>query len=103
MNGEEKSLAIRFPSQPDPPKQSRGTKSGITRYEPMILLAAAALTALNPLSFFTGPTHGVGTIKIMFKSAQRIHVTSRVHPDGNGGIYLDQDVTQGSEPSEARH
>ena len=69
----------------------------------MILLAAAALTALNPLSFFTGPTHGIGTIKIMFKGAQPIHVSSQGRPDGHGGIHLDQDVIEGSKPSQARH
>ena len=69
----------------------------------MILLAAAALTALDPLSFFTGPSHGVGTIKIILKGVQPIHVTSRGRPDGHGGMYLDQDVIEGSKPSQARH
>ena len=69
----------------------------------MILLAAAALIALDPLSFFTGPTHGIGTIKIIFKGAQPIRVTSRGRPDGHGGMYLDQDVSEGGKPSQARH
>ena len=69
----------------------------------MILLAAAALTALNPLSFFTGASHGVGTITILLKGARPIHVTSRGRPDGYGGMYLDQDVIEGSKPSQARH
>lgn len=69
----------------------------------MIILAAAALAALSPLSFFTGPTHGVGTIKILFKGSRPIHVISHGRPDGHGGIYLDQNVAQGSEPSQARH
>jgi hypothetical protein len=69
----------------------------------MILLAAAALAALNPLTFFSGTTHGVGTIKILFKGTQTLRVSSLGRPDGHGGIHLDQNVTQGSEAPKARH
>lgn len=69
----------------------------------MILLAAAALTAINPLAFFTGTTHGTGTMKILFKGSQALHVTSHGLPDGHGGISLDQDVTEANESSKRRH
>ena len=69
----------------------------------MILLAVAATAAaLNPLAFFTGPSHGVGTIKILFKDIQPLHVTSNGRPDGHGGIILDQTVHQGSDAAKVR-
>lgn len=69
----------------------------------MILLAAAALSALNPLTFFSGPTHGTGTIKIVFKATQPLRVSSHGRPDGHGGMLLDQKVAQGGEPPKMRH
>ena len=69
----------------------------------MILLAVAATAAaLNPLAFFTGPSHGVGTIKILFKDIQPLHVTSNGRPDGHGGIILDQTIHQGSDAPKVR-
>lgn len=69
----------------------------------MILLAAAALASLNPLNFFSGTTHGEGTIKTLFRGTQVIHVASHGRADGRGGIYLDQNVAQGNEAPQARH
>jgi hypothetical protein len=68
----------------------------------MIILAAAALVALNPLAFFSGASHGTGTISIVFKGTQPLHVTSLGHPDGHGGILLDQTVHQGSDAPKNR-
>ena len=69
----------------------------------MILLAlAASAAALDPLAFFSGASHGVGTIKIMFKGTQPLRVTSHGRPDGKGGIILDQTVHQGSDAPKVR-
>ena len=70
----------------------------------MIALAAAALSAasLNPLTFFTGESHGTGTISILFKGSQQLHVKSHGRPDGHGGIILDQTVHQGSDAPKNR-
>lgn len=68
----------------------------------MILLATAALTAMNPLTFFTGTTHGAGTIKILFKGTQALQVASHGRPDGHGGIILEQTVHQGSDAPKDR-
>lgn len=68
----------------------------------MILLTAAALTAMNPLAFFTGTAHGAGTIKILFKGTQALHVTSHGRPDGHGGIHLEQDVSEGNQSTQRR-
>ena len=57
---------------------------------------------IDPLAFFTGPSHGVGSIKIIFKSSQPLHVTSNGRGDGHGGIFLDQVVRQGNEPPKKR-
>ena len=74
------------------------------RYRATLLFAAAALAAasLDPLTFFTGRSHGTGTIRILFKRTQPLHVTSVGRPDGRGGIVLDQVVRQGSEPPKTR-
>lgn len=69
----------------------------------MILLVAAALAALNPLTFFTGTSHGAGTIKILFKGTQSLRVTSHGRSDGHGGVYLDQDVAEGRKSPKSRH
>ena len=42
-------------------------------------------------------------MKILFKGTQALHVTSQGQPDGHGGIYLDQDVTEGNESPKRRH
>jgi len=70
----------------------------------MVILDAAALAAasLNPLAFFTGQSHGTGTIRVLFKGAEQLHVTSVGRPDGHGGIVLDQVVHQGSDPPKTR-
>lgn len=71
------------------------------------LIAAATLgasvpTHLDPLDFFSGHSHGVGTIWIVFKGTQPLRVTSSGRPDGHGGIILDQTIRRGSEPPKNR-
>ena len=71
----------------------------------LLLLSATAVAqppALNPLVFFTGGSQGRGTIKIVFKTAQPLHVVSRGQADGKGGIILDQQVRQGDAPPKTR-
>ena len=69
----------------------------------MFLIAAAAVAALNPLSFFTGSTHGTGTIKVIFRASQPLKVSSHGRPNNSGGMQLDQSVVQGNEPAKVRH
>ena len=69
----------------------------------MIALAlAATAAALDPMAFFSGPSHGVGTIKILFKDIQPLRVISNGRPDGQGGIILDQTIHQGSDAPKVR-
>jgi hypothetical protein len=69
----------------------------------MIFLAAAALTAMNPLDFFTGTTHGSGTMKVLLRGTEVLHVTGFGLPDGHGGLHLRQDVSEGNESPKTRH
>ncbi|MEO6248701.1 MAG: DUF3833 family protein [Sphingomicrobium sp.] len=92
----------------------RGLRSTAMRILLLPLLALTACAAdtpappgagpsLDPLAFFSGPSHGVGTISIMFKATQPLHVTSIGRPDGHGGIILEQTVLQGGEAPKQRH
>ena len=65
-------------------------------------LIASAPASLSPLNFFSGASHGVGTIKIIFKPTQPLNVTSRGRPDRHGGIFLEQTVRQGSDAPKLR-
>ena len=64
--------------------------------------ALAAPSSFNPLAFFTGPSRGEGTLKVMTKSSVPIRVESEGRPDGNGGIILDQTIREGSKPARQR-
>jgi hypothetical protein len=68
----------------------------------MTILAAAALAAMNPLAFLTGSSHGAGTIKVIFKGTEPLHVFRHGSDDGRGGIILEQSVRQGNEPLSIR-
>jgi hypothetical protein len=57
---------------------------------------------IDPVAFFTGPSHGVGTISILFKGTQSLRVDSFGHSDGRGGIILDQTVYPGSDAPKNR-
>jgi Protein of unknown function (DUF3833) len=63
--------------------------------------AEAALT-FRPEIFFLGRTEGVGSLKIMFRHHQRVHVHGRgtIAPDGS--IVLDQNIEQAGKPLKHR-
>jgi hypothetical protein len=58
--------------------------------------------AFDPLAFFTGPSRGEGTLKVIAKASVPIHVESHGRPDGKGGIVLDQTIREGGKPSRKR-
>ena len=64
--------------------------------------APAAAPAFDPLIFFTGPSRGEGTLKVLARSTVTIRVESVGRPDGNGGITLDQTIREGSKPPRQR-
>lgn len=64
--------------------------------------APAAPPTFDPLAFFTGPSRGEGTLKVMTKPGVPIRVESNGRPDGKGGIILDQTVRQAGKPERVR-
>ena len=64
--------------------------------------ALAMPPTFNPLAFFTGPSRGEGTLKVMTKSSVPIRVESKGRPDGKGGLILDQIIREGSKPARQR-
>ncbi len=64
--------------------------------------APAAPSTFDPLDFFTGPSRGEGTLKVLTKPGVAIRVESQGRPDGKGGITLDQTVREGDKPARQR-
>ncbi len=64
--------------------------------------APAAAPTFDPLAFFTGPSRGEGTLKVMAKASVPIRVESHGRPDGKGGIILDQTIHEGAKPARQR-
>ena len=64
--------------------------------------APAAPPTFDPLAFFTGPSRGEGTLKVMTRSSVRIRVESEGRPDGKGGLILHQTIREGSKPARQR-
>ena len=64
--------------------------------------APPAPPRFDPLAFFTGPSRGVGTLKVVTRDAVSIRVASRGRPDGQGGLILDQRIVEGAKPPRQR-
>jgi hypothetical protein len=73
-----------------------------------VALAACSASApskpptFDPLAFFTGPSRGEGTLKVIAKASIPIRVESNGRPDGKGGIVLDQTIHESGKPSRKR-
>ena len=68
----------------------------------MMLAIALAAAALDPIAFFRGRTHGEGTLKILFRPAQRITVDSEGRLAGDGTLRLKQTIHEGRKPPRTR-
>lgn len=66
------------------------------------LIAATPAPRFDPLAFFTGPSRGEGTLKVLMRASVPIRVASIGKPDGRGGIVLDQVINEGSKPPRER-
>jgi hypothetical protein len=64
--------------------------------------APAAAAGTDPLTFFTGRTHGDGKLKIIMKAPVSLSIDTRGKPDGHGGIVLDQIIREGTKPLRSR-
>lgn len=69
----------------------------------ILMLAAPAQAAFNPLEFFRGHTHGDGTLKIIFQSAKRIEVDSEGVPEKDGSLVLKQVIHKSGQPARTRY
>jgi len=59
------------------------------------LPSAKAAPVLDPVDFFTGHTGGRGSVDVIFKQAVPLKVESIGVPDGNGGLVVDQRISEG--------
>lgn len=59
--------------------------------------------AFDPVTFFTGATHGDGRLKEAFKHEKRVTVDSVGRADLDGLLLLDQKVAVEGEPMRLRH
>src|SRR5688572_15766699 len=64
--------------------------------------APARPPSFDPLAFFSGPSRGEGTLKIIARPGVPIRVESHGRPDGKGGIVLDQTIREGDKPARQR-
>ena len=64
--------------------------------------APAEPPTFDPLVFFTGPSRGEGTLKVLTKPSVPIRVESEGRPDGKGGLILEQTIREGSKPPRQR-
>ncbi len=64
--------------------------------------APARPPTFDPLEFFTGPSRGEGTLRVLTRPTVKIRVTSMGKPDGKGGITLDQTIREGDKPPRQR-
>jgi hypothetical protein len=62
----------------------------------------ARAPTFDPLAFFTGPSRGEGTLKVLARPGVPIRVESLGRPDGKGGMILDQTIREGSKPARQR-
>lgn len=70
----------------------------------LVLIAAApAHAAFNPVDFFRGKTHGEGMLKIIFQSPKKMTVDSVGRSDGDGSLVLEQSVHEPGKPPRIRY
>ena len=65
-------------------------------------LPADALARFDPISFFTGRSHGDASLRKLMSSDVRVQVDSVGRSDGQGGLILDQTIREGAKPARQR-
>lgn len=68
----------------------------------LLVIAAPAHAAFNPVDFFRGHTHGDGTLKIIFQSAKQIKVDSFGRSEKDGSLLLEQTIHEPGKPPRDR-
>jgi hypothetical protein len=69
----------------------------------LLVAAAPAHAAFNPVEFFRGKTHGEGMLKIIFQSAKKMTVDSEGRADKDGSLVLEQVVHEPGKPPRTRY
>lgn len=67
-----------------------------------VQLPAAANARFDPVAWFTGTSHGDGTLHKLLSSPVRTSVDSVGRPDGAGGMILDQTLWEPGKPPRKR-
>ncbi|MFC7538041.1 DUF3833 family protein [Sphingomonas sp. GCM10030256] len=67
-----------------------------------VRLPADEGATLDPVAFFTGPSRGIGELKVVMASPVTITVRSVGRRDGAGGLILDQAIREGDKPERTR-
>ena len=68
----------------------------------IVLAAAPAHAAFNPVEFFRGKTHGDGTLKVIFQSPKRMSVDSEGRMEKDGSLLLEQTIHEPQKPARTR-
>ena len=68
----------------------------------LLVAAAPAHAAFNPVDFFRGHTHGDGTLKVIFQSSKQIKVDSFGRSEKDGSLLLTQTIHEPGKPSRDR-
>jgi hypothetical protein len=69
----------------------------------LLLAAARADAAFNPVEFFHGRTHGDGVLKIIFQSPKKMAVDSEGVAEKDGALLLKQTIHEPEKPPRVRY
>ena len=69
----------------------------------LLVAAAPAVAALNPVEFFRGHTHGEGILKIIFQSPKHMTVDSIGRADKDGSLVLEQVIHEPGKAPRTRY
>ena len=69
----------------------------------LLMVAAPAQAAFNPVEFFRGKTHGAGMLKIIFQSPKKMMVDSLGRAESDGSLVLEQVVHAHGQGPWTRH
>lgn len=69
----------------------------------LLLVAAPAQAAFNPVDFFRGRTHGDGRLKIIFQSTKTTSVDSLGTTEPDGSLLLKQVIREADKPPRVRY
>jgi hypothetical protein len=69
----------------------------------LLLVAAPAQAAFNPVEFFRGRSHGDGTLKIIFQSTKKMTVDSFGSTEKDGSLLLKQVIHEPGKAARTRY